>query len=330
MLEEVDGVDTRGLEMRDVVERLRGDEGTDVNIKVRAPKEARSRAIKLTRSRIASDRLMNPTVEGSRKDASDDWDVRSGVPEIGYVKITEIAASTPHELRKLASQMESDGVRALVLDLRGSGSGGSETAVHPAVLLADCLLDHGTIGRVRTARGETTYQADPDALFRGWPIAVLVDQNTAGAAEWLAAALQDNHRAVVVGSPSRGAHQTRPAGGLPMETVGMVPFEYEATVRSTVPVGDGPWSIGIVTGYLERGDGRPLADVAGAILGASSSIEKPKAGVQPDHAILGPRPGFGTPRGPDWAGAPDQKAGAIETSRPGSPTSPSIRSSMPP
>ena len=171
-------------------------------------------------------------------------------------------------------------------------------AVHSAVLVADSLLEQGTIGRVRTTRGQTTYQADSDALFRGWPIAVLVDQNTAGAAEWLAAALQDNHRAVVVGSPSRGAHQARPFGGLPMEDDGAGPFEYEATVKSTVPVGDGRWSIAMVTGHLERGDGRPLADVAGAMLGASSSIEKPRGGVRPDHVIPGPRPGFGVPRDP--------------------------------
>ena len=90
--------------------------------------------------------------------------------------------------------------------------------MHSAVLLADSLLERGAIGRVRTARGETTYQADADALFRGWPIAVLVDQNTSGTAEWLAAALQDNHRAVIVGSPTAGAQRRRPvAPGSPAE-----------------------------------------------------------------------------------------------------------------
>ena len=109
VLEEVNGVDTRGMELREVVERLRGDEGTDVNIKVREPKEAKSRTIKLTRRRIASDRLMNPTVEGIRKDASGDWNVRLDVPDpIGYAKITGIGASTPHETPQAG---ESDGER---------------------------------------------------------------------------------------------------------------------------------------------------------------------------------------------------------------------------
>ena len=79
------------------------------------------------------------------------------------------------------------------------------TSVHPAVLLADRLLPGGVIGRVRTAEGEMTYQADSDALFRGLPIAVLVDDGTSGTAEWLAAALQDNHRAMIVGTPTFSA-----------------------------------------------------------------------------------------------------------------------------
>ena len=125
LLEEVDGVDTKGMELREVVERLRGEEGTDVTIKVRQPKETKSRTIKITRGR-ASDRLMHPTVEGIRKRRRRATGMSgSTVPDpIGYLKITGIGASTPHELRKLAQQMESEGVRALVLDLRGAGSAG--------------------------------------------------------------------------------------------------------------------------------------------------------------------------------------------------------------
>ena len=91
-------------------------------------------------------------------------------------------------------------------------------------------------------RGETQYQAEPGALFPDWPLVVLVDQSTWGTAEWLAAALQDNHRAILVGMPSASATGVPGAG-----------------VKSTIPVGDGTWSIVLTTGRLERGDGRPLA-----------------------------------------------------------------------
>ena len=189
VLEEVDGVPTKGMPLRDVVDRLRGDEGTDVTIKVRQPNEAKSRTMKVTRCQ-----LPRATIEGVHVQS----DGLSG--PIGYLKIMDISASTPHDLRKVAQQLESQGARALIIDLRVRPASG----VHPAVLLADCLLEQGPIGRVRTSRGETNYQADSDALFRGWPIAVLVNMNTSGSAEWLAAALQDNHRATIIGTPTRG------------------------------------------------------------------------------------------------------------------------------
>ncbi len=201
LMEEIDGVATEGQELDAVVDRLRGEDGTDVTIKVRRPKDNTVRTLTITRGT-----LPRATIGGYRKRLSGEWTLRiNGPAPIGCLRINEIMASTPHEARKLAARMESEGLRALVLDLRGAQTGRGDS-VHPAVLLADSLLESGTIGRVRTVRGETTYQADSDALFRGWPIAVLVDQNTSGTAEWIAVALQDDRRAVVVGSATRGAH----------------------------------------------------------------------------------------------------------------------------
>ncbi len=279
IIEEIDGADTKGMKLREAVDRLRGDEGTDVTVKIRQPKETKSRTLKITRGQLS-----HATIVGFGASPADEGKLRLDAPDpIGYLKITEITASTPHELRKLAQRMEGEGMRALVLDLRGIRSSGS--AVHPAVLLADSLLERGAIGRVRTARGETTYQADADALFRGRPIAVLVDQETSGTAEWLAAALQDNHRAVLVGGATAGAHRRRlvAPGSSPVEDAW--PMADEAVVKTTVPVGDGRWSISMATGTLERGDGRPLADRAGDVAGDPSEKERPRGGVQPDHHI---------------------------------------------
>ncbi len=255
LIEQIDGVDTKGMELRDAVDRLRGDEGTDVTIKVRQPKAEKCRTFKITRGRLPRN-----TVRGVRKSSSGGWDVRLEGPDpIGYLQITEITASTPHELRRFAHQLESDGARAMVLDLRGL----TTDSLHPTVLVADSLLNHGCIGRIETAHGETTYQADSDVLFREWPLVVLIDGQTGGTAEWLAAALQDNHRAVLVGMPSSSARDTLGAG-----------------VQSTVPVGDGAWSIILTTGRLERGDGRPLASNAPSATGRALNfaVKAPDAG----------------------------------------------------
>ena len=194
-IEQIDGADTQGMKLEQVVDRLRGPVGTELTVTVRQPKEKEARTLKMTR-----ETLFLPTVVGLRKQSSGDWDLKVGGPDgVAYLRIKDITASTPHELRKLAQQFDAEGLKALILDLRDL----SNASLHPTVLLADSLLERGTIGRVRTADRVTTHEATPDALFRGRPIAVLVDRGTVCGAEWLAAALQDNHRATDRGDPDR-------------------------------------------------------------------------------------------------------------------------------
>ena len=224
------------MKLEQVVDRLRGPVGTELTVKVRQPKEKEARTLKMTR-----ETLFLPTVVGLRKQSSGDWDLRVGGPDgVAYLKIRDITASTPHELRKLAQQFDAEGMKALILDLRDL----SNASLHPTVLLADSLLERGTIGRVRTADRVTTHEATPDALFRGRPIAVLVDRGTVCGAEWLAAALQDNHRATVVGTPTAslypGPERSRVTGRM----------TGTADVTSTLPLGDGAWSISLTTGRL--------------------------------------------------------------------------------
>jgi carboxyl-terminal processing protease len=175
-----------------------------------------------------------------------------------------MAGSTPHELRKIAQQLEGEGVKAFILDLRGPSS----SSAHTALLLADSLLDHGTIGRLRTTDGDKVYQADPDALFRGWPMVVLVDQFTTGAAEWLAAAIQDNKRGIVIGSPTSNAR-----------------FNPDhAFVTTLVRVGTSDWSVSLATGILERGDGRSISDNDRSLPAGTREPMRVRA-VQPNHSI---------------------------------------------
>jgi carboxyl-terminal processing protease len=241
-IERIDGVDTKDMTLRQVVDRLRGTDATNVRVTVRQPGEKEARTLKATRGP-----LFIATITGVQKKTSGEWDFRLGdTDSIGYLRIRGISASTPHELRKVAQQLESEGLRALIVDLRGLSS----TSLHPTVLLADSLLDHGRIGQVREAERVMTYDATPDALFRGWPLVALVDAETAHTAEWLAAALQDNHRAVLVGTATQsGWVQPRQ---LPS-------FPGTAVLRSLVPLGDRTWYLSLITARLEHGDGHSLA-----------------------------------------------------------------------
>jgi carboxyl-terminal processing protease len=263
LIEQIEGADTKGMSLRDAVDRLRGDEGTNVTIKVRQAGGGAPRTYTIVRGQHP-----RPSIEGWQKQPSGDWDYRMpGSESIAYVRLTELLGSTPHELRKLAVQLERSRTRAIIFDLRGVWS----NSAHTALLVADSLLDHGTIGRVRTSHGDTTYQADADALFRGLPIAVLVDRNTSGASEWLAAALQDNKRAVVIGASTLSAN-INPGN---------------AVVKTLLPLKGGAWSLSLATGVLERGNGRPLSLFDRSLLTMIKGPQAKYAGVHPDHLVDG-------------------------------------------
>ena len=261
LIEQIEGVDTKGMALRDAVDRLRGDEGTNVTIKVRQAGAVASRTYTIIRGQHS-----RPTITGWHKQATGDWDFRMSDSEpIAYVRVSEMTGSTPHELRKVAHRLEGEGMKSIVLDMRGLQA----SSAHTALLLADGLLDHGTIGRVRTSHGETVYQADPDAIFRGWPMAVLVDGTTTGAAEWLAAAIQDNKRGIVIGSPTSSA-RVNPG---------------YAVVTSLVRVENSDWSVYLATGILERGDGRPVSAFDRSMPTVIREPMSKTTGVHPNHLI---------------------------------------------
>ncbi len=229
LIEEVGGESTEGMPLAGVVDRLRGAEGTDVLVRFRRPVDRRG-------LHQGDDPWAAPQGDHRRERPlpGKRWAVRLDGPEpIGYLKLTEVSGSTPQELRAFAAQLESEGVKALVLDLREA----APAHFHETVLLADALLDGGVIGRVRSVDGEKTYQAEPDTLFRGWPLAVLAAGNPVSEVAWLCAALEDNHRGTIVGGPI---------------------VQGDATIAEMVPLPGGEWSVQLATGRLERGDGRPL------------------------------------------------------------------------
>ncbi len=233
LIEEIDGVSALGMPLVKVVDRLRGPEGTDVSVKFSRPSTGEVQTKALRRSR-----LPQATIEGRTRLADKRWLYRLDEKSpIGYIKINEISGSTPRELRVVAEQLESDGVKALVLDLGEVRSAG----FHPTVLLADALLDGGVIGRVASSEGVRVIQAEPDALFRGWPMVVMTGQVSVAEVAWLALALSDNQRATILGG----------------ELVRNDPL-----IKEIVALNISDWSVQMLGGRLERGDGRSLVPIA--------------------------------------------------------------------
>jgi carboxyl-terminal processing protease len=117
-----------------------------------------------------------------------------------------------------------------------------------AAMIADELLPHGKIGAAITASGRKEFTSSPDQLFGGWPMAVLVGARTQGQGEWIAAALQDNGRAKVLG-------QRTPGRGFVQQTI----------------VFDNGDAIELRSGAFERANGKPLVSHGQSAMSAQFS-----------------------------------------------------------
>ena len=121
---------------------------------------------------------------------------------IGYLKLSKFSATTYKEFLSAIRKLKSQGMQRLIFDLRGN-SGGYLSA---AVEIADEFLHKGSliVYTEGQSRPRTTFQARRKGILETMPVAVLIDGESASAAEIVAGALQDNDRGVIVGRRSFG------------------------------------------------------------------------------------------------------------------------------
>jgi len=177
----------QGLSLSDAVELMRGEIGealvlTILREGVEAPFE-----IEVVRAAIKIRSVRN----------------RSLAPGFGYVRIGEFQANTGSDLlAALASLQKEQPLKGLVLDLRNNPGG----VLQAAVAVSDAFLDEGLIvyteGRV--ARSELEFKATPDMAVGDIPVIVLINTGSASASEIVAGALQDQGRAIIMGTQSFG------------------------------------------------------------------------------------------------------------------------------
>jgi carboxyl-terminal processing protease len=184
-----DGQPIVGMDIGEVVRRLRGSPGTPVVLTIaRANRPVFEVPITRAIIHVAS-------VKSSLKPGG-----------IGYVRISTFDENTPSELRTALSQLRHQAggrLSGLVLDLRNDAGGLLDASVE----VAGDFLDSGTVvsTRGREAGENRIYDAPPNGdLIRGTPVVVLINGASASASEIVAGALQDNHRATVLGTHSFG------------------------------------------------------------------------------------------------------------------------------
>ena len=120
---------------------------------------------------------------------------------IGYLRVTMFDQDTAMEMRRAIERLVQAGARSLMVDLRCNGGGIMKSGIEAARV----FLERGAIVTVNSSRKRRTFRADGlgPAPYR-LPVVLLVDENTASAAEIFAAALQDNRRATIIGQQTLG------------------------------------------------------------------------------------------------------------------------------
>lgn len=206
---EIEDESTDGLALEEAVKKLRGDPGTKVKIKLFRPGTHLFKTFTLTRAIINV-----PSVKDTR--------VLDG--GIGYVRMLQFGEDTAADLQDALDELEAQGVKALVLDLRSNPGG----LLASAVEVAQKFLRKGDLivfTRTRDGRIDRSYSARPRKAFPKVPMAILINGYSASASEIVAGALQDHHRAVLVGEKSFG----------------------KGSVQSVLPLDDGKVAIRLTT-----------------------------------------------------------------------------------
>jgi carboxyl-terminal processing protease len=184
----VDGSSIAGLNSEAATEKIKGPEGTEVTLGVLEPKSGKVRRLRVTREQIAL-----PVATGTVKTVDD--------RKLGYVRYATFSEGSAGLLRKQVEKVREKGAEGVVLDLRENGGGLLEEAVEAAsIFLPEGELVTETKSRTQ---GHARYETVGGNL-PAMPIVMLIDGNTASAAEILTAALADDADAPVVGTHSYG------------------------------------------------------------------------------------------------------------------------------
>ena len=186
----VNGQPLKGVKPEKATALIKGSPGTDVKLQVESGKAPHSstRTVQITRATVSEPVVASvvKTVKGKK---------------LGVVALATFSPGAHGELREAVEKVRHEGAKGIVLDLRGNGGG----LVSEAQLIASDFVEKGTIVSTRGRnQPPQTLDAVGGAIPASIPMVVLVDANTASAAEIVTAALQDHRRATVVGTHTFG------------------------------------------------------------------------------------------------------------------------------
>lgn len=189
VLTAIDGTDVTGLSLHELAERLQGEEGTRVRITFL--RDGRTKTVTLTRAVVHTESVT----------------AAQAAPGVAYIAIEAFSSMTDAEdFREIWDSLPAQGVKAVLLDLRGNGGG----LIDCAFDMLDCMLEQETAAaslRWREDRGGTETFVSVGGGLPLNQIAVLVDSGTASAAELMAGVLHEAGGATLIGETTYGKGQ---------------------------------------------------------------------------------------------------------------------------
>jgi carboxyl-terminal processing protease len=259
LISELDGKPVLGLTLSDAVELMRGEKGKPITLTVLREGEKEPLEITIIRDTIRI-RAVRTRIEGPDKN-------------IAYIRLTTFNSQTTKNLKKafnsLPAEIGSNKLAGYIIDLRNNPGG----LLREAISVSDTMLDRGEIVSTRGRNDEDSsrFSARRGDMARGLPIVVMINGGSASASEIVAGALQDHHRAVIVGTQSFGKGSVQSI--MPLGNDGALRM---TTARYFTPSGRSIQAKGITPDIvaeqelpeeLEGREGRREADLRGALDG---------------------------------------------------------------
>lgn len=181
---EVEGHEVTGMDLNEVVTYIKGAEGTTAEIRIRRNEEPDLLKFDVERRQVDVDTVYSRMLD----------------EEIGYLELTEFDSVSTEQFQKAIQNLQEQGMKELVLDLRDNPGGLLDVAVD----IADMLIDTGTVVTISDKNGEAQEYEAVNAGALNVPLTVLVNGNSASASEVLSGCLKDYGAATLVGTQTFG------------------------------------------------------------------------------------------------------------------------------
>ena len=184
----IDGVDASTLTLDEAANKIRGEIGTIVEVEIKAQADGNIKQYSLQR-----DRLSLSSVTVALDSSQPDY-------KVGYLRLNQFSGSATRDIAHGIDNLQKQGAQAFILDLRNNPGG----LLQAGIEIARLWLPRSTVVYTVNRQGIFGSYDSDDNQITDAPLVVLVNEGSASASEILAGALQDNHRAVLIGQKTFG------------------------------------------------------------------------------------------------------------------------------